>query len=180
MFARLLLLFTVVPALELFLLIKLGQWIGALPTVGIILVTGGLGAWLAKREGLDVLRQLQQETQQGMPPAERLVEGLLVLVGGVLLITPGVVTDLTGFLLIMPWSRRWLAPRVGRWVVKRFLGAEGGLGATFTMGGSMGGGMGGSMGGTAPAEPRTREPLRRDEPGPAAGEIFHHPRPKEP
>ena len=162
MFARLLLLFTLVPALELYLLIQLGQWIGAWQTVLIILVTGSLGAFLAKREGLGVLRQLQADAATGIPPADRLVEGLLVLVGGALLITPGVVTDAAGFVLIMPWSRRWLAPRIKTWAMKRLLAQEGSgsfLGATFTVG--------------APQAVRTREPLRR---GP---EAFEHPEPRD-
>ena len=168
--ARLLLLFTVVPALELYLLIALGQWIGAPYTVGIILVTGGLGAWLAKREGLGVLRQLQAEAQQGIPPAQRLVEGLLVLVGGVLLITPGVVTDLCGFLLIMPWTRRWLAPRVQRWGVKRFLGPGGGSSDfTFTVGGRSA---------TAPRAPDPHKSSPDHPPGPAH-DGFSHPRPRD-
>jgi UPF0716 protein FxsA len=164
MMGKLLLLFTVVPAFELWLLIQLGQWIGAFETALLIVCTGGLGAFLAKREGLGVLRALQAELTQGIPPGERLVEGLLVLVGGVLLITPGVLTDLTGFLLIMPWSRRWLAPRVQRWAMKRLLPAEGG--------GSF---MGGSVTFGSPRVARTREPLR-----PSADEAsFPHPTPRD-
>lgn len=121
MFGRLLLLFTVVPAIELYLLIKLGEWLGAFETVLIILVTGTVGAFLAKREGLGVVRQLQQDSMQGLPPGERIVEGLMVLVGGALLITPGVMTDLAGFLLIMPWPRRWLAPRIKAWATRKLL-----------------------------------------------------------
>lgn len=119
MFLRLLLLLTLLPALELYLLIQLGKWMGTVETVALILVTGAVGAALAKREGLGVLRQLQEEARMGLPPADRLVEGVLVLVGGVLLITPGVITDLTGFFLIAAPTRRWLAPRIKQWVVAR-------------------------------------------------------------
>ena len=177
MFGRLLLLFTIVPAFELWLLIQLGQWIGALETVLIIVVTGGLGAFLAKREGLGVLRALQAELTQGIPPGERLVEGLLVLIGGVLLITPGVLTDLTGFVLIMPWSRRWLAPRIQRWAMKRLLPAEGGAGAFPGGGGGFGGFGGGSVTFGSPRAVRPREPLRRPEPTDPA--PFSHPTPKD-
>ncbi len=154
MFARLLLLFTVVPALELYLLIRIGEWIGAVETVLIILITGSIGAWLAKREGLEVVRTLQQDTLQGIPPGDRIVEGLLVLVGGVLLITPGVLTDLTGFLLIMPPSRRFLAPRVKDWATRKLLN-----GANVTVYGG-----------------RPRDPLRRPQgttPRPDAGGFSH-------
>ncbi len=120
MMLRLLLLFTIVPAVELFLLLQLGSWLGPTATFLIILLTGVLGAALAKREGLGVLRELQGELQQGLPPGSRLMEGVLVVVGGLLLVTPGVFTDLTGFLLIFPWSRRWLAPRVLKYLASRF------------------------------------------------------------
>lgn len=116
---KLLLAFTLIPAIELFLLLQLGAWLGAFETFLIIVVTGVVGAWLAKREGLGVLTSLRNELSQGLPPGSRLAEGLLVLVGGVLLLTPGVLTDLTGFLFIAPPTRRWLAPRVVNAVVSR-------------------------------------------------------------
>lgn len=125
---RLLLLFTIVPAIELFILLQLGSLIGPNLTFVIILVTGLLGAWLAKREGWMVLQQLRKELQQGIPPANRLMEGVLVLAGGLLLITPGVLTDITGILFILPPSRRFLAPRVIAFGMKR-LGIEGSLDA---------------------------------------------------
>ncbi|MCA9582073.1 MAG: FxsA family protein [Myxococcales bacterium] len=112
MFGRLLLLFTVVPALELWLLIAIGKSIGVLETIALILVTGILGAALAKREGFRVLRQWQQALAQGRMPQDGVVASLLVLVGGVLLVTPGVVTDAVGLLLLIPVSRRWIAARV--------------------------------------------------------------------
>jgi len=146
-FGRLLLLFTVVPAVELYLLIRLGQWIGAAQTVAIIIITGSIGAFLAKREGLGVIKQLQQDTLHGIPPGDRIVEGLLVLVGGAFLITPGVLTDLTGFLLIMPLSRRFLAPRVKDWATRRLL-----EGADLHV----------YAGGTRPREPLRRAPAPPD------------------
>lgn len=112
MMAKLLVAMTVIPAVELYLLLQLGRWMGPAETVALIVLTGLLGATLAKREGLGVLRQLAADAKQGIPPADRLVEGLLVLLGGVLLITPGVLTDLTGVLLMIGPTRRWLAPRV--------------------------------------------------------------------
>ncbi|MBT3219652.1 MAG: FxsA family protein, partial [Proteobacteria bacterium] len=93
---RLLLLFTLVPAIELFILLQIGSLLGPNLAFVIILVTGLAGAWLAKREGWMVLQHLRQELQRGIPPANRLMEGVLVLAGGLLLITPGVLTDITG------------------------------------------------------------------------------------
>ncbi|MCB9746414.1 MAG: FxsA family protein [Alphaproteobacteria bacterium] len=118
-FLKLFLAFTLIPAVELYLLIRLGEWMGALYTVLLILTTGALGAALAKREGFSVLRQIQQEAQAGFPSGDRLVEGFLVVVAGLLLITPGVMTDLTGFLLIAPPSRRFIAPRLKQALLAR-------------------------------------------------------------
>ena len=119
MMLRLFLLFTIVPTLDLFLLLQIGAWLGPTNTLLVVLLTGLLGAWLAKREGLGLLRQLMQELSQGIPPGVRLMEGALVLAGGLLLITPGVVTDLTGFLIIMPPIRRRIAPIALRMVTSR-------------------------------------------------------------
>ncbi|MFT4622444.1 MAG: UPF0716 protein FxsA [Myxococcota bacterium] len=111
--------FTVIPAVELLILLYLGSWLGPLQTFLLILLTGLVGATLAKREGIGVLRALQEELASGIPPASRLAEGALVFAGGLLLITPGVFTDLAGFLFILPWSRRWIAPRLIRAVASR-------------------------------------------------------------
>lgn len=107
--AKLLVLFTVIPLLELYLLILLGNVIGFWPTVGIVLVTGMLGAWLAKREGLRVFRKWQSALAEGRMPEEGVLGGLLVLVGGVFLVAPGVMTDVCGLLLLIPPTRRAIA-----------------------------------------------------------------------
>lgn len=119
MFWKLLLAMTIIPSLEIYLLIQLGQWLGAMETVMLIIATGAVGAALAKREGLGVLAELQHDARSGLPPAGRLVEGLMVLTGGVLLLTPGVVTDLLGFALIAPLTRRPLAPLLQGWLGAR-------------------------------------------------------------
>lgn len=116
------LLFTVVPLVETWLLIEVGQVIGPLPTVLLLLLDGVLGAWLAKREGAGILRQLMADLGKGLPPAVHLVEGALVLVGAVLLVTPGLVTDVAGFALLLPPIRRRLAPIVMNRLVGSFLG----------------------------------------------------------
>jgi len=113
---KLLILFTVVPTLELYLLFEIADRIGGIETLYLVIVTGIVGAHLAKREGLGVLQQIQEDSVNGVPPANKLVEGLMVLVGGILLITPGVMTDIFGLSLIFPLTRKLL---VG--VVKRSL-----------------------------------------------------------
>ena len=119
MFARLLLLMTVVPAVELYLLLRIGRAIGAAETVYLIIVTGIVGAWLAQREGLSVIRKIQEDAMNGLPPGDRLAEGLMVLVGGILLLTPGVVTDALGLSMIFPLTRAPLARLTKGWLASR-------------------------------------------------------------
>ncbi len=107
MFARLIILFTVVPLIELALLIKLGNVIGLWPTILIVIGTGVLGAALARSQGTQVVSAIRAELAEGRPPTESLLNGLLVLVGGVVLITPGLLTDLLGFSLLVPSTRNW-------------------------------------------------------------------------
>ncbi len=108
MFARLILLFTVVPLVELFLLIEVGRVIGPVPTVLIVISTGIIGAWLARIQGFLVLRRIQEDLQAGRPPADGLIDGLLILVAGAVLLTPGMLTDALGFVLLAPPGRRWI------------------------------------------------------------------------
>ena len=105
MFLRLLLLFTIVPLIELYLLITIGGYIGVAPTIAIVIGTGILGAWLARWQGLAVLRRITEETAAGRLPTDALVDGLLVLVAGAVLLTPGLITDTVGFALLIPTSR---------------------------------------------------------------------------
>jgi UPF0716 protein FxsA len=115
MFARLVLLFTLVPLLELFILIKLGTVIGALPTVLIVLITGGVGAYLARQQGSRVWWNIQAEMNEGRFPADNLIDGLLLLVAGAVLLTPGLITDVLGLAVLIPVTR---AP-IRRWIKKR-------------------------------------------------------------
>ena len=122
MLGRLFLLFTLVPVVELWLLISLGQVIGAPLTVGLVLITGAVGAWLAKKEGGRVLREWQGAVQRGELPREGLTASLLVLIGGVLLVTPGVLSDIAGLmLLLVPATRRRLADMIAERVQRRIL-----------------------------------------------------------
>lgn len=107
MFVRLLILFTVVPLIELALLIKLGNVIGLWPTIFIVIATGVLGAALARSQGTQVISAIRAEVTEGRLPTESLINGLLILVGGVVLLTPGLLTDLLGFSLLIPFTRNW-------------------------------------------------------------------------
>jgi UPF0716 protein FxsA len=104
--SRLLLLFINVPALELILLIQIGQWVGTLPTFGLIIFTGILGAFLARRQGVQVLGRMRSEMQKGQLPTEAIFDGAIILVAGALLMTPGILTDTVGFLCLIPATRR--------------------------------------------------------------------------
>jgi len=103
--ARLLFLFVLVPAIELALLIEIGSRIGTFTTLAIIVVTGVLGAALARHEGFGVLRTVQERLARGELPADPLVEGALILAAGALLMTPGFLTDAIGFLCLIPPTR---------------------------------------------------------------------------
>ena len=119
MLARLALLFVLIPILELALLIQIGQWVGFTWTMGLVVLTGVLGATLARAEGLRTLSAFQQEMAEGRLPGQPIMDGLSVLVGGAFLLTPGLLTDVAGFALLIPISRRWLQARTRKWLKKR-------------------------------------------------------------
>src|SRR5690554_5195262 len=91
-----------VPAIEIAILLLAGQTIGIFPTFALILLTGIVGAYLAKQQGLATIRDVQDRFQRGTMPGDALLDGVCILVGGTLLLTPGFVTDLIGFLLLVP------------------------------------------------------------------------------
>ncbi|HJL04203.1 MAG TPA: FxsA family protein [Polyangiaceae bacterium LLY-WYZ-15_(1-7)] len=101
----LLLLFTVVPLVELYLLLALGRLMGFGPTVALVLVTGIVGATLAKHEGLRVVRRWQRDLSEGRVPEDGVLGGLLVFAGGLFLVTPGVLTDAFGLAMLFPPTR---------------------------------------------------------------------------
>ncbi|MPZ75432.1 MAG: membrane protein FxsA [Deltaproteobacteria bacterium] len=120
MMGRILLLFILLPLLELYILIKIGSYIGAFQTLALVILTALLGAVLARLEGLRTLQQIRQSLAQGIVPAEEMLDGVLIFIGGVLLITPGVLTDLFALVLLIPYTRtifkRWLRRRFDRMV----------------------------------------------------------------
>ncbi|WP_100373739.1 FxsA family protein [Bacillus sp. FJAT-45037] len=105
MFKILLLLIIIVPALEIAVLILSGNTLGVWPTIGLIIFTGVLGAWLAKKEGLQAIRLAQLQTSQGQLPSSVMLDGVCILIGGVVLLTPGFITDAIGFFLLIPITR---------------------------------------------------------------------------
>lgn len=105
MFGRLFILFTLVPLLELYLLIKVGSHLGAEFTIVLIVLTGGVGALMARLQGFQVIVQIRERLRGGVLPADELLAGGLIVVGGLLLVTPGLLTDAVGLALLIPFVR---------------------------------------------------------------------------
>jgi len=119
MFIKLLIIFVFVPVMELYILIEAGRMIGIGATVGLIMLTGVAGAWLARSQGLEILRRIQQETANGQMPARTLIDGALILVGGLLLLTPGFFTDALGFSFLVPITRELWRKGLSAWLEKQ-------------------------------------------------------------
>ncbi len=111
----LLILFIVVPIVEIYFLIKVGSIIGVIPTILIVIGTAVLGTALLRQQGLATLRRYQQSVASGRLPAQEMIEGLALVFGGALLLTPGFVTDAIGFLCLIPFTRQ----AVIRWLIRR-------------------------------------------------------------
>lgn len=116
----LLVLLITVPIIEISVIVFVGQQIGPVPTVLLLLGSAIIGTWLLRREGAKALRALREAQQAGRTPALEAVEGVLVLLGGLMMMMPGFVTDLLGLLLVLPLTRRFSARialgRIARWL----------------------------------------------------------------
>jgi UPF0716 protein FxsA len=108
-FPILALLFLAVPLLEIFLFIQVGGWIGAWPTIGLVVLTAFAGAFLLRWQGLATLGRVRRSLDQGQIPARDMLEGVFLVFGGALLLTPGFFTDAVGFACLLPPTRRLMA-----------------------------------------------------------------------
>ena len=118
----LILLFTILPALELVILIKVGSNIGALNTIAMVIVIGVIGAALARYEGFRVLMKVQDSIAKGIMPSAELLDGFMILAGGIALLTPGFITDVLGLFLLFPATRagiKWLLRRKFESMIKQ-------------------------------------------------------------
>ena len=106
MLFKLFLAFTLIPVIELYLLIKLGGVIGGFNTILLVIFTGFFGAWLARMEGMHTMMQVRRKLDQGIMPKEELLDALIIFCAGAVLITPGLLTDIAGLLLLWPVTRR--------------------------------------------------------------------------
>ncbi len=108
-FQSIFLLVLMIPFLEIYLLLKVGGLVGAIPTILMVVFTAVLGAWLLKQQGFSTLERLKSNLSKGKVPTYELIEGPIILVGGALLLTPGFITDIFGFICLIPSLRRKIA-----------------------------------------------------------------------
>lgn len=113
--------FVAIPLIEIWAIIQVGQWIGAWPTILILILDSVVGAWLVRREGGRAWRALTSAINSGKMPAKELADGALLLIGGTLMLTPGFVTDAAGLLLIAPFTRPFARRALTRVVKARLV-----------------------------------------------------------
>ena len=116
MLLKLFLAFTIIPIIEIYLLIEIGSMFGALTAVTLVILTGFLGAFLARMQGLQTLYRIQESLREGRMPSGELLDALLIVIAGLVLLTPGFLTDSAGFLLLIPATRNsikyWLRRQI--------------------------------------------------------------------
>jgi len=120
MLLKLFLAFTLIPVIELYLLIKLGAAVGPFNTLLLVILTGAVGAYLAKLQGLEAMMRVKTRLQQGETPAEEMLDALIIFIAGIVLLTPGLLTDISGLLLLLPATRLrfkiWLRQKFNQWI----------------------------------------------------------------
>lgn len=119
MFGKLFLLFILVPAAEIYLLVKVGSVIGPFATIILVILTALAGAHLARLQGMSTMLRIRENLDQGFMPAEELLDGVLIFLAGMVLLTPGFLTDIAGLLILLPAPRnifkRWLRKKFDEW-----------------------------------------------------------------
>lgn len=124
MFRILVVIMIVIPALEIFGLIMAGQWIGGWQTFLLVVLTGILGAFLTKKEGAKVMHTIRYQWSYGQIPAKPVMDAVLIFAGGLLLLTPGFFTDTLGFLMVLPYTRKFFAGWVF-YLIQKYLRGKG-------------------------------------------------------
>lgn len=109
----------IVPLLEIASILAIGDWLGLWPTVALLIITSVVGGSLARQEGRIALRHIREKLARGEAPAQAVVDGVCVLIGGILLLTPGFFTDMFGFLLLFPLTRPVFRKLLLAWIVSR-------------------------------------------------------------
>ena len=121
MLLKLILAFTIIPITEIYLLIEIGSMFGALTAVTLVILTGFIGAFLARMQGLQTLYQIQESLREGRMPSGELLDTLLIVIAGLVLLTPGFLTDSAGFLLLIPTTRNSIKYWLQRQIELRYM-----------------------------------------------------------
>ena len=121
MLLKLFLAFTIIPIIEIYLLIEIGSVFGALTAVTLVILTGFLGAFLARMQGLQTLYRIQESLREGRMPSGELLDALLIVIAGLVLLTPGFLTDSAGFLLLIPATRNSIKYWLRRQIELRYM-----------------------------------------------------------
>lgn len=111
-----LLLAFILSALEIGVFIWIGGWVGPWWVVGLVLLTGGVGFYLAKQQGIETWNRAQASMQRGEAPTSYIIDGICILIGAVLLVTPGFISDIVGFLLVIPMTRKLFNQRIEKFI----------------------------------------------------------------
>ena len=121
MLLKLFLAFTIIPIIEIYLLIEIGSIFGALTAVTLVILTGFLGAFLARMQGMQTLYRIQESLREGRMPSGELLDALLIVIAGLVLLTPGFLTDSAGFLLLIPATRNSIKYWLRRQIELRYM-----------------------------------------------------------
>ena len=124
MLLKLFLAFTIIPIIEIYLLIEIGSMFGALTAVTLVILTGFLGAFLARMQGLQTLFRIQESLREGRMPSGELLDALLIVIAGLVLLTPGFLTDSAGFLLLIPATRNSIKYWLRRQIEIRYMSSR--------------------------------------------------------
>lgn len=112
--------FIIIPILEIYVLIKIGTYIGPLWTIILVIGTAFLGAFLAKMQGAQTMMRMRANIQQGIPPANDIIDAFLIFAAGLVFLTPGFLTDILGVLVLVPATRQpikfWLLKKIDLWM----------------------------------------------------------------
>ena len=114
MLIKLFLAFTLIPFCEIYLLIKIGNHLGAFNTILVVIITGFLGAYLARLQGIKTMMRVRESLNRGELPAEEMLDALLIFIAGIVLLTPGFITDVAGIGILIPNTRAWFKHRLRR------------------------------------------------------------------
>ena len=141
-----------IPVIEIALFIELGGWVGLWPTIALVIITAIIGGVLLRAQGFSAMRQMQVSMAEGGDPRGPMAHGILILVSGLLMLTPGFFTDAVGFTLLIPPARSAIIAAVGPWLAKRVVMQSAGMGAH----------MGGGMHGQPERQPHPGDPIDAD------------------